>query len=1155
MIRLPFAFLGMLLIPSQVLSSDDRLVVVEGTAVFVGTDQPAAFVSLSFSQGGHPETTVTTDANGRFQWTPLRVLNLHAGPDGSNGPLCRVQVQDTRTSTWDIIHLGRGPLNESFRRRAEDQYIDSAETRWMRERGEPRLQVLCPPTGTSEIRLFSPDGLPLAHCSVELFPEGRRFGFHQETSARLSTQTDADGLLRLRWVEGMQRLRFIVPEIGFGATGWFEVVGGQTVQPQVPHLARFGEVQGRIAPGLIGKIDTVGIGETPWNASRAVCDADGRFSLRQVQPGPQTLRAFLDGQPVRVEQVKPTVVPGRRIEGLIVGPATERPPGVPHDLPGFVRRANENQEITWIEGIVTDTRGLPVSEAYVAVRAEFNTGMRFVGEQRSTTTDAHGNFRITGPFHKFTSTLLVIVSPKDKPPAVAYAPPPFPDTPDRPPLEITLADRGGTLLVTVLKDGRPLPNAGVRLDYVSPYGNLFPRTMIIGIPRAPDAVDPFSRIFPIGSTGPDGVVRFEYLLPGTYRIQAGEGQFPQARVMFPRVGNEAPVLGISEGIEVADGQTVAHSLSLQPRPTERHFRVLFPDGTPLNSRDFFITLPQSGSSSSFAVDDSGIGSHAFQAPGHHLVLVRFRDSKLHPNPDRAEPFYEATAQVAVSAAEPNAEPIPLRAVRRGPATLQVRLQNTDGQPARGTVLLVDWEESTDFAATTDETGLARFTELPSGSYRIRGILDGLEPPPIFTFSENPAAKLFRAPVAILGRAIELNSDDDQKVELRAEPVAYLDGLLLPRHGLQVRNDRVDVARDPARGRFEPSVLHDRETGRFRIGPLPVGTASLWITRAIDQDHQSLGPIDVELAQGINRLELAAPANTLASQEQRFPVPPSAARVFLENGEVPAFGARALLFSPSFAQPIGEGITDASGRLFWKGGWISLSNEEPAGRLPGPSVAVRLPGSNGAIVFRADDADAEAPRVVLPPPITVSGLVTIGGKPIGDRLGQIQVSAQHQGSGALSLALSLETTSRADGSFALSGLTPGRYLVQAARDQVWTSPSIELLVTDGEPLPDLALDIPEPGVPVLLQLVDANDRPAPDQPFRVVRSEGPYAARWPLTLRTDTTGSALLHGLETGTHTLQVKGTIEPLVIEVPPANDHSAGPLAVRAVLGNPSDE
>ncbi|MEW4451146.1 carboxypeptidase-like regulatory domain-containing protein, partial [Bremerella sp. JC817] len=120
--------------------------------------------------------------------------------------------------------------------------------------------------------------------------------------------------------------------------------------------------------------------------------------------------------------------------------------------------------------------------------------------------------------------------------------------------------------------------------------------------------------------------------------------------------------------------------------------------------------------------------HAFQAAGIHQVLVRFRDSKLHPNPDRAEPFYEATAQVAVSAAEPNGEPIPLRAVRRGPATLQIQLRDADGRPAPGTALLVTpgWDESIDFAATTDETGLARFTELPSGSYRIRAILDGLD---------------------------------------------------------------------------------------------------------------------------------------------------------------------------------------------------------------------------------------------------------------------------------------------------------------------------------------------------------------------------------------------------------------------------------------------
>lgn len=1155
MIRSTFASIACVLLSLLHAAADDRLEVVKGTARFLGTDEPAAFVTLAFSQGGHPETTVMTDADGRFQWFPLRVLNLHAAPEGRKGPLCRVRVQDPRSTAWEIVHLGRGPLHETFRRRAEDQYLESAETRWTREDGEPRLNVLCPPTGSTEIRLIGPDGAPLADRAVELFPEGRRFGFHAETCARLSTTTDANGLLRLRWIEGMQRLRLIVPGIGFGATGWFEVVGGQTVRPQVPRLARFGEVEGQLAPELIGKVSTVGIGETPWNADRADCDADGRFHLRQVQPGPQTLRAFLGDTPVRVDHVRVAVVPGQRSSGVVLAPPPERPPNLPQDAPGFVRRPNENEEMTWVEGVVTDARGLPEAGASVSVHAEFNTGMRLGGEHRSTTTDEHGVFRITGPAREFMSSLVVLVSQQDRPPAVAYAPPPDPEDANRPPLEIALADQGGTLLVTVLKDGRPLPNAGVRLDHGGPYGSFSPRTMMIRPQVKLNEVDPMTRISPTASTSPDGIARFEHLLPGSYQILAAEGQPPHPAQRFMRLGNEAGMLGMADGIEVADGQTVSHTLSLQPRPTERRFRVLFPDGSPLPPRDFFITFTTSGSSSSFKVEDNGLGTFTFREAGLDHVVVRFRDSNLHRNPDRAEPFYEASAQVAVSAAEPSTEPIPLRAVRRGPATLRVLLKDANGQPAPGTVLLVSrgtLDESIDYAATTDETGLAQFTELSSGSYRLRGILDGLAPPPILTFSDDLPADDLRNQVAILGEGVELTSDDDQTVELQAEAVAYIDGILLPRPGQPVSNDWINVSGDPTRSRIEPTVRRDPETGRFRIGPLPVGTSSLWVSRMVEQQRKSLGPIEVELQQGINRLEIPAPDDAPDPQEQRFPSPPSAVRVLLENGEIPAFGARAFFFSPSYDSPISQAITDASGRLFWRGRWVSSSTEAPAGRVPGPSVAVRLPGSNGAVVFGADQA--EPLRVVLPPPMSVSGRVTIGGQPIGDRLGQIQVAAQHQGSGVLSLALNLETTAQADGSFILSGLTPGRYLVQAARDQIWTSPSVELVVTEGDPLPDLTLDIPEPGAPVLLQLVDDDARAVPDQPFRVVRPEGPYAHRWPVALRTDATGSALLFGLEAGSHALQIEGSSEPFAIAVPRAEGESPEPVSVRAVLGASAD-
>ena len=135
---------------------------------------------------------------------------------------------------------------------------------------------------------------------------------------------------------------------------------------------------------------------------------------------------------------------------------------------------------------------------------------------------------------------------------------------------------------------------------------------------------------------------------------------------------------------------------------------------------------------------------------------------------------------------------------------------------------------------------------------------------------------------------------------------------------------------------------------------------------------------------------------------------------------------------------------------------------------------------------------------------------------------VRVLAAYQGRGVLDDTLSHQRSPGLDGRFKLSGLTPGRYLLQAIRDGIWVSKSVELRLEANQAPAPITLEIPPPGEPTAIILADPQGRPFANRAVTLDQPEGPFATTWPANLRTDAAGRLVFPSLEAGSHTATVE---------------------------------
>jgi hypothetical protein len=1043
-----------------------------------------------------------------------------------------------------------------------------------------------PPSADVELVIRGQDLRPLADIDI-VVAEPFTLQHFGDLTPPLALHTDARGVVRFRYPAGVSRLSVAAPGFGYALLGRIEFAPGPTVTPALPPLVPFAHVEGTLPP----QARDAGLfvhARPPMSFDKATLitvtpDANGRFALDLeagewlMSAGPKTPTGGNDVLPGRLV----TVQAGQVVHDLDLDPewarslrasmAASPPPPAPAYGPG-------DQTIVWVRGTVRDEAGHPVPDATILARVTYYGGIRMNEEAAKAATDADGRYALEGSARLrsvlgFGATLLAIAP--DRPPAWAW--PEFPRVaagagPESAPLpappvaDFVMTAQTGKLDVTLLDAGRPV--SGIPISAVLETVHLR-ETWALPVGGEAEAKMMEDVAEPIAVTGPDGIAHFDRLLPGLYDLHAGT-QEVVSRIDELQDMRESETASAT-GIPVRIGETTATQVAVFPKVYGAPFRILQADGTALSGKASlrFGRVDATSGQDSATLDASGVGLERFDGPGLWHLEAAFRATPIDRFPIE-EPYSLAAGTVAVSPLLDRVFTPSLTARRIEPASAIIRVRDAAGRPLHAAVEIGKEFPGTavpnldvEAAGSTDESGDIRFAGLTPDDSRnvdtvgpqtvVRASAPGYEKVDLGDGEAPlPAIEKLRHRTAILAHPTVLNGSAEAVLTLRPEAVGYVYGAVHLAPGEDPATSYPTLWLDAAEELAGAVLRYQRATGQFVAGPFRPGIIHLTVINGQPSSDDARMSVAAEIQPGeVTEMEVTEPprhetAEGWRSQWTGWP----RARVFLADGVTPALGAELLYYDPKWSVPVRRGMTDASGDAQSRA--MRLSSGDPLGHLDSRVIVARLPGTTGAAITPVPAAaDQKSPadpvRITLPPPVGAQGQVTIGGKPPADPRGTIRIRAAHQDQGALDEALSLETVADADGRFAFAGLSPGRYEVQAALDDIWLSPAASIEVRDRD-LPPIILAIQSPGAPVLVHLLDQAGRPAIGAALILDQPSGPLTASlWPKQWISDGAGMIVIPTLEAGRHGLHTAGAAGAVAVDVPPL---PAGAVEVTMTLG-----
>ena len=1105
---------------------------VELTGVLT-TDQgepiPHAWVFVSYSEKEFQ--ACRTDSAGEFEFDAPAGLK---SPE-SRTPKVSTFVMGNPDSITQIDRINERKVLPAWeeRRFVDSRAIESQNVKWIKDNGWI-LKVLVPEMATREIRLLHPDGRPLENQTVQLFPEARS-GFG---GLRLSTQTDEDGRLKIRQFPTHIRFAVRVPGVGFGSTGSLVFHQDETALVEVPRLAAYATVK-VTAPGATnGKAWISGYGYGLSGFPVATMGADGKFTLRDLLPGTQSIRFTGD---LKFDSLQVDVQAGAELERTLVK-FKPLPPPPPVDAKTAAANAAARRsyyigkDIGRVNsGTLVDPTGKPIANGAVYLQEKWHGGMRVVGECRATQTDENGRFSFPKSEEQKSShspwvTRLLIAKSAGYPPVVLGAGESrivFPDSPDPLPekkYQLQVAPVGGTLNVKVLSDGKPAEGFHVGLclkSYHQKFGGMWARM------RNSSKVGWKKIIHPTVVTNADGVASFIELLPGHYTVKAqqrGPEDYQYLGNCEMGFGGDQTPVGWMKQVSVTSGQTTDVSVAVRPYPRTLNLRVLEPDGEPVRGvriemNNYYAT--------SQACDDDGVMQWKQRGVGLKTFSL-----KSGSNPAEL-PNYQVSSMVAASGLLPP-RTVELRAGLRRAPTLEVQVLDLAGDPVEGAPVIGDGPGrpsgrvfSPRFSGTTDSQGKIKWQGLSAQEVTL---VSG-------PFSSNhldaPDEELVKQ-TFFPSMVVEPNANEDVKVELREKLAGWVRAKVVLPKGIPVSKLKAHTIGDAP-------VKFDSQSGDYVLGPIFESQVTPSFSYPNQTEHVIYNATEpIEITPG-------KVTKTKIELKRRFSPAQNwgglTGVVTESDGETPSYRARIFLFVPGaeqknsrgFAAMAGSGISDADGKFeisVWHQGSTNLDALLGSSSLE-PILVAHFPGRTGGVSIPLPEKDVPI-SIKLPAPISRTGVVTVNGQPTDDLPALVRVMARPVDGGPVADLLAVETSVNADGSFTLAGLSLGKHEVQASIDNVWFSVPVDVDIGSGADADHFDIDVPELGLPVRLKLTDSAGVALEGLKVEVPSLRGPLVNHFRKeAVVSDGGGFVHLDGLPAGKVELRVGSMEKSLYVQVP----------------------
>jgi hypothetical protein len=1099
--------------------------------------------ALPPTQGGQqvtPEDTVVTDDQGRFTWraSDQRGQLVQQSIDS---PFCYALASDTQD--WTVTRITHQVPSErvyELHRMLEEATRQCVVTNTAHDGTEPILSVVAPTLGTVTLKLRGPDGAIVANRPVSV-----AVSKWAGVSGALVYQgrTDEQGRLRLRCFPGETRLQVVVPGIGVVWTGSLLVLPGQDAERALPRLAAFARVSGKVEAPLAAPGMTVYAENWRWYQPETTTGPNGTFTLTDLLPGGNTLTASTpDGRSARLSV---PLKPGEDRRGVTL---------IRQITPRIYSQRPATPEHSFVTGHVIDVDGKPAAGIDVYARVSIPQYWRGRAmwdrlPMLATKTDANGAYRIESEGDRGWSSVTIVAKRPGFPAAIAAArsftdaspgnlimidgPPPAKPRFER---DLVLPTGHTELTVHVLRHGAPAAGVGVtltmpgRADYFTMMWSDTPND------PAGDAVTPAM------VTDANGDARFTDIAPGAWTISA---------IVRPADGTRKASLdrnlpresALAEGVAVAVGAPRRFSLTLHGVLPVRTFQALAADGRPVAKKQLLLSLalpPLANPSGQERLDTNSSGIGAFQPWTSGLVLYSAHYSDLPDQNSGNLPELAYSGDAGLIAQSPDlveTDPAIIRTTRREPGSIRVRLENAQGQRAAGSAAVDLDYGSEPYAASLDVHGEAVFSDIPTGPHRVAAFLPG-QPAAPFVGSPGqpfPDNDTLIGVTDIRPTMITTAPDHETLVTFRPMPMGYIHGRIAAPG--QTRNYAVTApnVRDSL-----AQFHYERETGEFLFGPLPVGPTVLQLYRTPPSGgwastKEPTNTVTVSQDHVANLVLTPDPDEPDITPQAIDAQSPLDARVLLSDGVTPAWGARVALMAPNSWRPAKVARTDALGiaSIPDNNDISSYSPTPPIGdKINRPVLVAWLPGSNGASIV--PDTPGKTIAITLPAPAAIHGRVTVAGKSIDGLTSSFTLVASYQGRGEIALLLQVKITTQSDGTFDLTGLTPGTYKIQAARDGIWLSET-KTITVGNETLPNMDFDIGAPGAAMILHLTDADGKPRAGRVVTVERPVGPLTdAYWPKTFTTDAAGDLRLEGLEAGPHQISIEGGRKKIAFTAPP---------------------